>query len=331
MMSNRALAMALAMFLLFQPPFVLAWNSQERSIISGTLAVAPSQPGSENSSRLKVFTVVVSRFGFNGSSDSTNLQVNQGDRVRMLFVYGDNDMMHSNGHDITIEGYNIVTDTINKKNPTTVVEFTAGQAGKFVFYCSKPCVGMENLQSGTLEVKPAKAAETVKTSIVIKHLEIHHSKILLHVISTLADDKGRPVEGVLVHFFVSTTFGMMKIGSNTTQADGNAHLTHPLASVWEMAVGVHFDGNGIYQASDATASFLPDGSVSEVAATPPYVSGQNKFVDLRLIGIEPLQGAIMAIVVALIVGSVWSTYTYVLRQILKVRPVLSRREREADR
>lgn len=330
MMSNRALATAFAMFLLFQPTLVLAWNPQERSTISGTLAVAPSQPGNEKSSQLKAFTVVVSRQGFNGSSDSMNIQVNQGDRVRMLFVYGDSDMMQSNGHEMTIDGYNIVTDTINKKDPTTLVEFTAGQAGKFVFYCSKPCVGMENLQNGTLEVKPAKVTETIKTSIAIKHLEIHHSKILLHVISTLADDKRRPVEGVLVHFFVSTTFGMMKIGSNTTRSDGTAHLTHPLASVWEMKVGVHFDGNGIYQASDATTSFLPDESVAEVAATLPYVSGQNKFVDLRLIGIEPLQGAIMAIVVALIVGSVWSTYTYVLRQILKVRPVLSKREREAD-
>lgn len=292
--------------------------------------MAPSQPGNGNSSQLKVFTVVVSRLGFNGSSDSMNLQVNQGDRVRMLFVYGDNDMMHSNPHEMTIDGYNIVTDTINKKTPTTVVEFTAGQAGKFVFYCSKPCAGMENLQNGTLDVKPAKAAETMKTTIAIKHLEIHHSEILLHVVSALADDKGRTVEGVLVHFFISTTFGMMKIGSNTTQADGTAHLIHPLASVWEMKVGVHFDGSGIYQASEATTSFLPDGSVSEVAATLPYVSGQNKLVDLRLIGIEPLQGAIMAIVVALIVGSVWSTYAYVLSQILKVRPVLSKRERETD-
>ncbi|MBI3116530.1 MAG: hypothetical protein HYZ12_04240, partial [Thaumarchaeota archaeon] len=148
-MSNRALTAAFAIFLLFQPAFVLAWNPQERPIISGTLAVAPSQPGNGNSSQLKVFTVVVSRLGFNGSSDSMNLQVNQGDRVRMLFVYGDNDMMHSNPHEMTIDGYNIVTDTINKKTPTTVVEFTAGQAGKFVFYCSKPCAGMENLQNGT--------------------------------------------------------------------------------------------------------------------------------------------------------------------------------------
>lgn len=327
---SRLVLMLFALILL--TPLSLAERSPYVMFASGTLVVKPSVSTSSRVSEVKVFTLAVARTGFNGSSGGINLQVNQGDRIRINFVYGDGDLRQDNPHVVTIDGYNIETGEISKKNPIETVEFTAGQVGKFRLYCSIPCLGMENLQQGMLEVSPPKLGTFIRTSLSARHLEVHHPYIdhslahtdLLHVIAYVMDETGSPVAGVLVDFLVSTRFGIVKVASNMTEADGSAHLLYPLAALREMKVTVSFWGSGGYMASNATELFTPVVSVGEIPETP-FLSGQNSLVDLRVVGIQPHVGATLMALIALVVGSVWLTYAYVLSQILKIKRVSSKR------
>lgn len=118
---------------------------------SSVRAASPTSQGQQ-----KEFVIIVSQKGFNGTADNFNIKVKQGDLVKITFIYGDNDLPKDNPHQITIDGYNIKTDTLGKSKLTVTVQFTADQVGDFNFYCSsKDCTGMDNLQSGNLNVTPA--------------------------------------------------------------------------------------------------------------------------------------------------------------------------------
>ncbi len=331
---SRLLSVMLALVLI-APAFAVAERSANLVFASGTLGVNPSASISNNTS-MRELTVVVGRTGFNGSSRALSIQVDQGERVRINFVYGDSDLRQDNPHIVTIEGYNIQTGEIGRKNPIETVEFTAGQVGKFRFYCSIPCLGMENLQQGFLEVNPPKLQTFIRTNASARHLEIHHPNVahfiphtdLLHVVAYLTDEKGSPVVGVLVDFLVGTSFGAMKVASNVTEADGSAHLLYPLVSLRQMMVVIDFGGSGIYRASNSTQVFSPDIFPGEAAETP-YLSGQNTLVDPRVVGVQPYVGAILVAVIAVVVGAVWSTYAHVLSQILKIKSYCSKRDEGA--
>lgn len=333
----RRAGFMISLLLLIPPAFAAAESSLPLISVPGALAVSPSPSVSADSSEVKAFTIVVSRNGFNGSSAPLNIQVTQGDKVRIKFVYGDSDLRQDNPHVVKIEGYDIVTDEISKKYPVAIVEFTAGQVGKFRFFCSISCLGMDNLQSGTLEVNPPKLETSIRTVLEARHLEVHHPNIdhflphtdVLHVVAYVTSEKGRPVVGILVDFHVSTTFGLMKVASNTTEVDGSAHLLYPLSSLRKMGVTTYFKGSGAYEASNATGVFTPDISIVDPLETP-YLSGQNPTIDLRVVGIEPQVGASLVAIIAVVVGSVWSTYVYVLGHVLKIKKHSSKRVRGGD-
>ena len=58
------------------------------------------------------------------------ITVNKGDLVRLKIT------VTSGRHDFKIDEFNVYADTPSGKE--TVVEFTANQAGKFVYYCNQP-------------------------------------------------------------------------------------------------------------------------------------------------------------------------------------------------
>ncbi len=124
--------------------------------ISGNLKVLNLTPSS-NETGVKYFTVLVSASGFNGSPNPFYLQVIQGDRIDIRFVYSDQDLSFDNPHKMLIGGYNIVTGDIDGQIPVQEVNFTASQVGSFQFYCIIPCFGMENLQQGFLVVSASSA------------------------------------------------------------------------------------------------------------------------------------------------------------------------------
>lgn len=313
--------LALIMFVAIPPAF---GSSQAFGAPNGVLAV--SQSGTPDA---KVFTVIVSHLGFNGSSGPLAIQATQGDNITINFVYGEGNLSFDNPHIIKIEGYNIQTRVLDKSAPMQRLSLIVGQAGRFVFHCVLPCFGMENLQNGVVEVAPSPTTVKVSTGLAIRHMELH-PPLHLHVIGVVTDSNNNPVRGVPVDFYLETSFGYMKIGSNVTQADGSAHLLYPLffctaisctPSLKELNVRVSFGGGGNFKPSNGTATLVPNYPALKANETTPYLSLQTPLVDLRLIGVPPIPAYAIVLLGLVVIAGVWSVYFFVLTQIIGIRRV----------
>lgn len=283
--------------------------------ISGNLTVFNSMSGS-NSTGVRYFTVIVSASGFNGSPNPFYLQVIQGDRIDVRFIYGDQDLSFDNPHKMLIGGYNIVTGNVDRQIPVQEVNFTASQVGSFQFYCIIPCFGMENLQEGFLVVSASTRTAPVSTNL--SNLNVAADGNIITVSVLLANQKGAPISGAIVEFSVSSDFGPVKMGQNTTGPEGTAKLSFPLNTPRGILVTVHFAGSGQYLQSQTATSFNPPPRTTEPAPEAPYVNGQAPSVDLRLAGILPAHSLIIVTVGLVVVLSVWCVYALVLREILTV-------------
>jgi plastocyanin len=73
----------------------------------------------------KTFTVTGSNFSFSPKT----MQVNRGDRVRIVF------QNQSGTHDLVVDGYNTRTKVLQGGQSETL-EFVANQSGSFEYYCS---------------------------------------------------------------------------------------------------------------------------------------------------------------------------------------------------
>jgi len=265
----------------------------------------------------RIFTVMVSSQGFNGSSNTLNLDVSQGDQVEITFVY---DSTVNTAHEIAIEGYNIQTAILDKANPISKIQFVAGQAGSFLIHCIIPCVGMENLQNAWLVVQQSTGA-IIGTTLTLRNLNLTGS--LLNIIARVTDSAGNPISGLIVSFYVSTDFGMMNIGDNVTDTNGVARFAYPLASIRDMAVEAYFPGSGIYKSGNATAFLAPSNSgtvfASIVSETNNPPGGEGNFFDTRLVGVSTQISVVLATIVLVVIICVWSTYAYVIGLILKIK------------
>ena len=295
--------------------------------------VANSRPVSMNTSQttevpgFDVFTVMISSQGFNGSSNTLNLAVSQGDQVSITFVY--NDPTVYTAHEIAIEGYNLQTTIIDQANPTSKLQFVAGQAGTFQIHCIIPCVGMENLQNAWLVVKQSlgriiKTTLTLQTSLTVQTIQnLALTGSSLNIIARVMDRAGNPITGLIVNFYVSTDFGLMEIGNNVTDTNGVAHFTYPLPSIRSMTVEAYFPGSGIYQSGNATVSLTPSSSgtafvsIGGEANQPP--GGEGAFFDTRLVGVPYEVNVVLALIVVIVILCVWSTFAYVVSLVLKIR------------
>jgi plastocyanin len=79
----------------------------------------------EEKAEVKEFTVVGTNFKF----DASEIMVNKGDTVRIIFVNGDG------FHDWVIDEFNARTKQI-RTDETETIEFVADQTGTFEYYCS---------------------------------------------------------------------------------------------------------------------------------------------------------------------------------------------------
>ena len=286
---------------------------------------SPRQGASEFGSEL--FTMMVSSQGFNGSSNTLNLIVSQGDQVSITFVYDDPSV--NTAHEIAIVGYNMQTAIIDQANPTSRIQFIAAQTGTFLIHCIIPCVGMENLQNAWLVVKQSvgkiiKTTLTLQTSLTLQPLQnLAVSGSSLRMIARVADSAGNPITGLIVSFYVSTDFGMMEVGNNVTDTNGEARFTYPLASIRNMTVEAYFPGSGIYQSGNVTASLSPSNagtvfvSIGGENNQPP--GGEGTFFDPRLVGVPENVSAVLATIVLIVILCVWSTFAYVVSLVLKIR------------
>ena len=290
---------------------------------SGSMTIITSQTSGDFG--IRIFTVMVSSQGFNGSSNTLNLDVSQGDQVEITFVY---DSTVNTAHEIAIEGYNIQTAILDKANPISKIQFVAGQAGSFLIHCIIPCVGMENLQNAWLVVQQS-TGMIIGTTLTLRNLNLTGS--LLNIRARVTDRAGNPISGLIVSFYVSTDFGMMNIGNNVTDTNGVARFAYPLASIRDMTVEAYFPGSGIYQSGNATAFLAPSNSgtvfVSVVGETNNPPGGEGSFFDTRLVGVSTEVSVVLATLVLVVFLCVWSTYAYVIGLVLKIKRQNSKRNR----
>ena len=294
--------------------------------------VANSRPVSMNTSQttevpgFDVFTVMISSQGFNGSSNTLNLAVSQGDQVSITFVY--NDPTVYTAHEIAIEGYNLQTTIIDQANPTSKLQFVAGQAGTFQIHCIIPCVGMENLQNAWLVVKQAigkivRTTLTLQTALMVQTLQnLPSAGSSLGIIARVTDSAGNPITGLIVSFYVSTDFGMMEIGNNVTDKNGVARYDYTLASIRNMSVEAYFPGSGIYQSGNATTYLSPSNTGTvfvSIGGEANHPVEQGGFFDIRLVGVPDNVSVVLVAIVLIAILSVWSTFAYVVGLLLKIR------------
>jgi len=301
-----------AFFIIVQTPCGATAKSLQ---VSGSLKVSNFGPRDETTA-VKSFTVIVSSSGFNGSSNPFYLQVVQGDQVDVRFIYGDQDLSFDNPHKVLIGGYNIVTPDIDSQAPVQEVKFTANQVGSFQFYCIIPCFGMNNLQNGYLVVSASTRSAPVSTQL--SNLDVAANGNIITASVLLMNPQGAPISGAIVEFSVSTDFGPVKMGQNTTGSDGVAVLSFPLNAPRDIFVTAHFAGSGQYLQSQTSTSFSPPPQANEPALESPYINGQAPGVDLRLAGVVPFQSSIIVSVGLIIVLSVWSVYALVVKEMLTV-------------
>ncbi len=250
--------------------------------------------------QVKSFEITVDRRGLNGEREFT-ITVNQGDTVRITFVYGDGDLAEDNPHGMAVVGYDVQA-LVNKANPTATVEFIAHRSGTFRIVCTTPCVGMENLLNGRLEVAPA-APGAAATTLALALTPTGAGE--LEAEAALQDQEGKPVTGVPVAFYLQTAFGgRMKVGESHTDRRGVATLAYQAAPGQVVRLEAVFGGSTELQASQATAS------VALSAGEAPKPPGSL---------ITPYPPLVPTLLLILVVSGVWLTYGFVLYQLYRIK------------
>jgi hypothetical protein len=263
------------------------------------------------------FTVVVSSIGFNGTSGPFSIAVNQGDTVTIHFVYGDNSLSFDNPHRVFIDSYALTTGTIDRTTPIQTLTFTVGQAGQFKFHCDLPCFGMENLQQGVLVVRPhCRNGSLIPTGFSPLLSQVRAQRALA-IFAYLSDLNDTPIAGVLVNFHVSTDFGQMSIGQNSTYSNGMAELTYTPGSIATLDVTASFAGTCVYQASSVTATLQLPAPSTNPGGQSPYISGQA-LIDTRLVGVQVALALLVITLGVIVVASLWSTIGYVFLRIFRI-------------
>ena len=285
----------LIFFLVF-PGMVLATDTSTQDTTSST------QQGN------KQFRVEVSKKGFNNSSEELRLDVVEGQTVEITFVYAD-DASQDNQHIFYISGYKIKTDTLTKDNPEVTVEITADKTGEFSINCILDCVGHNILQNGKLVVSPAAAgSQPVKTTATLTMNTPDQAETgqPLTLTALVKDNLDKPVADAQVKFFIESDFfvkGMMEIGETVTNEQGLAKIDYIPNEAGVINVVARYEA----------------GSGSEPVETKREVNitGSSESFYRTLIGIQfPNSFLIWMIALAVIVIGIWSTFLYVLSQVL---------------
>ncbi len=265
------------------------------------------------------FTVYVGVTGFNSTGKAgITLDANEGDMVIIKFVYNDTSFGSNNPHEICIQGYNLCTGTLDENTTERVLSFTANIVGQSTIECIVGgCAGHAKLQASVLDVSPYSGPQ-VKTNLTLTGEVVAHSRPIVVLVARIYDENSSPVPGVLVHFFRESTWGFAEIGADASDNAGRANITYSPPLDGHIIFMAHFLGSGIYMPSSSEA-FIHYVVPQENDYGFPFVWGQNPIFDFRTVGVPALAGLLWIGVVVLIVGSVWTTYLYVVRQLLGIR------------
>lgn len=285
---------------------------------------APSLASATPSTEGRIFTVIVSRYGFNGTSGTFSITVQQGDSVKITFVYGDNDLTVDNPHAIMIDGYRIQTVNIGKSNPSVTVEFVADVSGTFNLYCYIPCLGMEHLL-GHLIVSPAEG-QRIPTTLDLAVSSVNPESTSFKITAMVRDENGQAIIGAPVSFYENTTFGRLFLGTMPTDSEGVAILNYNPSRTGIITIVAENPGTAQYADSSksipitiASGTTQAEGKIYLGLRQPSQRTGLFYGItyppNLSMIGVPTLTNILAVIVASIVVLGVWSTYGYVVRQI----------------
>lgn len=113
----------------------------------------------------------------------------------------------------------------------------------------------------------------------------------------LRDDQGGTVAGVEVVFEVETTYGWLELGRATTNARGKASLLYTPTGPGSYTFRGRFEGNSNWTASGLEVQV----TIEDTAPRVPFATSTA-----------------IAFVVAIVVGSIWGAYLFVLLELRQV-------------
>lgn len=120
----------------------------------------------------------------------------------------------------------------------------------------------------------------------------------------LRDSRGQPVVGVPVRLFQETTFGRLSIGSIQTDSTGTALTAFMAERASTLTVIAIFDGGEGLGPAKATQTL----ALAPIEPSPPF-AGLT----------APSPPPLFALVLGMVVGSVWVTYGYVAYLLGRIR------------
>jgi hypothetical protein len=256
------------------------------------------------------FVVSVSRRGFEVQGGAA-LALRQGDVVRITFRYGDADLPQDNPHVVAVIGYSVQTPVLNRANREATVEFVATRAGTFRIACTIPCQGMENLTAGRLQVAAAPGGRAA-TRLA---LTVGPERDLVRAVATLRDARGRALAGQPVVFFRRVAFGWLAAGRATTDASGTASFVIP-GQPLSAEVRSEFAGAQGLGSSQGSARWQAT-VMRPLQERPDAVALRAFTTQAELISPYPPRWEVLFL--ALVLGGVWGTYTYIGFQLFRVR------------
>ncbi len=247
--------------------------------------------------------ISVGQDGFEQRVDYT-IDVEAGHEVTITFTYADSDLADDNPHDIRVKGLGLElpTVTVSRDNPTATLTFTPEKSGRLRILCVVPCIGMENLVGGQIEVARPKATGA-PTSLTLSLKPRDDGSILARAI--LQDASGNPIPNAPVIFTLRTSLGGdLVLGAPTTIDDGNAVVKIPATGVETAKVTAMFEGgNGLAYAE----------ARSEIAA--PGTPMNHRPTGLS----APTPPPVLALALIVVVGGVWAAYGFVAYQVVRIR------------
>ena len=247
-------------------------------------------------------SISVGSHGFNHAANYL-VEVEVGKEITITFTYADDDLASDNPHEISIvaPGLDLPTVTVSRDHPTASITFTPTKTGTITFYCIIPCIGMENLTGGKINVVPPKGTGAA-TLLTLELTPRNDGTVLAQAI--LTDSTGSPAPGARLIFKQLTSVGgELELGTWVTAANGSAVVAIPSMAGQTLEVSAEFAGGNGGGSTQVTANLtlpglpaaLPIGALS--SATPPLV---------------------LALILVIVLGGVWAAYGSVAYQVFRI-------------
>lgn len=175
-----------------------------------------------------------------------------------------------------------------------------------------------NTPTPALSPTPSPTAAPIKTTLTIVQSPGAAGGTVLTAI--LVQDNGVPVNGAVLAFSRSTTFGVIDLGTVKTDAKGSASLSLVTLPPNARQVIAAFKGDDKLLASEtkialeppaASLSGNPDPRNISLSVEEPLLAPEGSLI-------TPNPPLLPTAILALVVGGVWATYGYVLYQVFNI-------------